>query len=273
MASQRNRALITGASAGIGEAFAERLARGGYDLVIAARRRERLDALAQRLAKETGAEVEVFVADLSEAGDLARLEERAASDEGLTLLVNNAGFGAYRPFVELDPAVAESLIDVHVTATVRLTRAVLPRMVARGSGAVVNIASMLAFSGTLPAGPLPHRATYAASKSFMVTFTQTLAGELAGTGVRVMVCCPGVVKTEFHEVQGMDFSRAPRMSSEDIVRATLAGLALGEVVCVPALEDASLIESVGEAQRALLGGASIGMRDGSVPQIASRYRE
>jgi uncharacterized protein len=271
---ERGIALVTGASAGIGEAFAERLARDGYDLVVVARRKDRLDALASRLEEERGVTVEAVAVDLSDAGDLAALERRAAGDDRLSLLINNAGFGAYRPFIELDPDLAKQLIDVHVTATVRLTRAVLPAMIARGRGAVINVASMLAFSGTLPPGkPLPYRATYAAAKSFMVTFTQALAGELAGTGVRAMVCCPGVVKTEFHEVQGMDFSRVPRMSSGDIVAATMAGLELGEVVCVPALEDASFVEKVGEAQRALLGSASIGARDGSTPQPASRYRE
>ena len=273
MGSTRDRALVTGASAGIGEAFAERLARDGHDLILTARRKDRLDAIAERLAKETGAGIEVFALDLSNADDLAKLEKRAASDDRLSLLINNAGFGGYRPFVNLDPDVAEQLIDVHVTATVRLSRAALPGMLSRDRGAIVNIASLLAFSGTLPADPLPQRAVYAAAKSFMVTFTQTLAGELAGTGVRAMVCCPGMVKTEFHEVQGMDLSHVPRMSSEDIVTATLAGLELGEVACVPALEDASLVNQVGEAQRALLGNASVGARGAIGPQLATRYRK
>jgi short-subunit dehydrogenase len=271
MAATRYRAIVTGASAGIGEAFAERLARDGHDLILAARRKDRLDAIAERLAKETGADIEVFALDLSKAADLAKLEERAAADVHLSLLINNAGFGGYRPFVELEPRIADELVDVHVRATVRLTRAALPGMIARDRGAIVNIASLLAFSGTLVADPLPQRVVYAAAKSFMVTFTQTLAGELAGTGVRAMVCCPGIVKTEFHEVQGMDLSHVPRMSSEDIVTATLAGLELGEVICVPALEDASLVEKIGESQRALLGSASVGARSGAGPQLATRY--
>ena len=129
---------------------------------------------------------------------------------------------------------------------------------------------MLAFSGTLPANPLPARATYAGAKSFMVTFTQTLAGELAGTGVKVQVCCPGMVKTEFHEVQGIDLSSMPRMSPEEIVTASLAGLEAGEVVCCPALEDASALDRLGEAQRALLGMGGTPMS--GPPQLASRYR-
>jgi uncharacterized protein len=126
MASTRDRALVTGATAGIGEAFAERLARDGYDLILTARRKDRLDAIAERLAKETGSGIEVFALDLSKAAELAKLEERVASDDHLSLLINNAGFGAYRPFVDLDPGVAEQLVHVHATATVRLSRAALP---------------------------------------------------------------------------------------------------------------------------------------------------
>jgi short-subunit dehydrogenase len=155
---------------------------------------------------------------------------------------------------------------------VRLSLAAVPGMIERRDGAIINVASMLAYSGTLPPDPLPRRAIYAGAKSFEVTFTQTLAGELAGTGVRVMVCCPGVVKTEFHEVQGMDFSHLPRSNAEDIVTAALAGLAAGEVVCVPTLEDAGAVERVNEASRAVFG-----VQRGSPPQpgplpIASRYR-
>jgi uncharacterized protein len=264
MAPERDRALITGASAGIGEAFAERLAHQGYDLIITARRRERLDALAERLRKETGVEVDVIAADLADPAGLKAVETRAASDDRLTLLINNAGFGGYRPFAELDPDVAEDLVGVHVTATVRLSRAVLPGMVARRRGAIVNIASLLG------SGPLPQRVTYGAAKSFMVTFTQLLAGELAGGYVRAMVVCPGVVKTEFHEVQSMDMSHLPRMSAEDIVTATLAGLEAGEIVCIPSLEDRGLIEKLGEAERSLFGASRPG--EGEPLRLAERYR-
>jgi hypothetical protein len=270
----RDLALITGASAGIGEAFAERLARDGHDLIIVARRRERLEVLAERLTKEAGVGVEVIAADLSEPEQLKAVEERAASADRLTLLINNAGFGGYKPFAHVDPDVAENLVGVHVTATVRLTRAVLPGMIARKRGAIVNIASMLAFSGTIPGtGPLPPRVTYGAAKSFMVTFTQLLAGELAGGYVRAMVVCPGLVKTEFHEVQSIDLSHVPRMSADDIVTATLAGLEAGEIVCIPTLEDRGLIEKLGEAQRGLIAGASAQPADGAAPLLASRYQE
>lgn len=257
-------ALVTGASAGIGVAFAERLARDGYDVVLVARRRERLEDLAERLRVETGAGIEVLAADLAAADGLRGVEERAGAGD-VALLVNNAGFGGYRPFVEVDPAVAADLVGVHVLATVRLARAALPAMVARGRGAVVTVASLLAFSGGLPPNPLPHRATYAGAKAFQVAFTRALAGELAGTGVRALVVCPGLVATEFHEVMGLDLSALPRMSAEDVVQAALAALEHGEIVCAPGVEDATLFERLGEAERAILGSMS--------PGLAPRYRE
>src|SRR5581483_2876082 len=158
-------------------------------------------------------------------------------------LVNNAGFGGYRPFIELDPAVADGLLSIHVRAVVQATRAALPGMVARGRGGVINVASLLALSGTVPAGQfMPMRAVYGASKAFLLAFSQLVAGELAampGAGdVRVQVCLPGIVKTEFHEVQGMDTSKMPpRMAPEDVVQASLSALAKGEVICIPAVED------------------------------------
>ena len=266
MGSNRRRALVTGASSGIGAVFAERLAREGYDLVVVARRRERLETLAALLRDEAKVEVEVLAADLTRREERARVERAIASDERLELLVNNAGAGRYRPFVELDPDVAEEILQLEAVTPMRLTRAALPGMVARGRGGVINVASLLAFSGPIPPGQgMPHRACYASGKSFTVTFTQTLAHELSGTGVRVMVCCPGIVATEFHTVQGMDLSRLPRMRAEDVVQAALAGFALGETICVPALEDASALERLIDDEKALLGAAQ-------KTEIASRYR-
>ncbi len=261
----RPTALVTGASSGIGEAYAERLARDGHDLIVVARRSDRLEALAARLSKETGVSVEPMVADLADRAALARVEARIVEDERLAVLVNNAGFGAYRRFAEIDAAVADSLIEVHIRAVVRLTRAALPGMLKRDAGAIVNIASLLALSGTVPPDPLPMRAVYAGAKAFQLAFTQTLAGELGKTRVKVQCCLPGLVATEFHTVQGVDMSRMPRMSSADVVQACIAGLARGEVVCVPALEDAAVFDQVGEAQRAVLPAAR-------QPAVAARYR-
>ncbi|PYQ63686.1 MAG: short-chain dehydrogenase [Acidobacteria bacterium] len=251
---RRRRALVTGASSGIGQAFAERLARDGYDLIVVARRRDRLEALARRLSPESSVSVEVVSADLSRDDGIAMVESRIARELELDLLVNNAGFGAYMPFVELPPERAAELIRLQVLAVTLLSRAALPAMVARGSGAVINVSSRLAFSASLPSPPLPRRAVYAAAKSYINTFSRILANELAGTGVRVQALCPGVVRSEFHEVQGMDASRFPVgiMSPEDLVDASLAGLARDEVVCIPALDDPGLFAAIDASERRLL---------------------
>ncbi len=260
----RPRALVTGASSGIGAAYAERLALDGHDLILVARRRERLEELAERLRHEADAHAEVLAADLTDAGALAQLAARVA-DESIALLVNNAGFGAYGPFVQVEPEVVEDLINIHVRAVARLTRAALPGMIRRGTGGVINVASLLALSGSIPPNPLPHRAVYAGAKAFMVTFTQAVAGELNGTGVGVQVCLPGLVATEFHSVQGIDLSKIPRMTAADVVAASLAAFARGEVTCIPGLDDASLLERLTEAQRAVV-------RSANTPTLASRYR-
>jgi uncharacterized protein len=202
--------FVTGASSGVGEAFACRLGADGWDLAITARRGDRLRALARRLADEHGVRVQTYVADLTDPGDLAELEHVIAA-AGPDLLVNNAGFAWYREFCEGNPAVVCDLVAVHVMAVTRLARAAVPAMVMRGSGAIINVASLTAFSGSLPSHPLPHRAVYSAAKAFQITFTQALAAELAGTGVQVQACCPGLVDTEFHALAGRDLtgSRSP----------------------------------------------------------------
>ncbi len=262
-------AWITGASAGIGAAFAERLAGDGYDLVLVARRRDRLEALAEKLRRQAGVRVEVVDADLTDMRALTDIEARLAKDETLSLLVNNAGFGRYHPFSSLDPNVIDELIDIHVRAVARLTRAALPGMIHRGGGGIINIGSLLALSGTLPPNPLPYRATYAAAKSFMLTFTQALAGELEGTGVRVEVCLPGRVDTEFHTLQGIDTSQLPpMMSAQDVVAAALAGLTQGEVVCVPALADTALLDRLADSELAVFRASALGQPK---PMLAKRY--
>ena len=259
-------ALVTGASAGIGQSFAEQLAAAGHDLIVVARRRDRLEALAARLRAAHGTQTEVLVADLGSLAGVDAVAARAAQAP-LELLVNNAGFGGYRPFVDLDPKVADELLSIHIRAVVQVTRAALPGMVARGKGGVITVASLLSLSGAAPPNaPLPQRVVYAGAKAFQLTFTQVLAAELAGTPVRVSVCLPGVVKTEFHEVQGIDTSKMPpRMVPDDVARAALAGLAKGELVCVPGLEDTSALRQIDDAQRTALSAARN-------VEIASRYR-
>jgi short-subunit dehydrogenase len=249
---KRPSALVTGASSGIGAAFAERLAHDGYDLAIVARRRERLDALAEQLGQKHAVNVKVIVADLSQPQGLRAVENWVTEDAALELLVNNAGFGGYMPFVELDPDKATELINLKVLAVTRLTRAALPGMLTRGRGSIINVSSRLAFSGSMGSSQLPKRATYVGANAFINTFTQLLQSELEGTGVQVQVLCPGVVQTEFHETVGIDPNRYPAaivMRPEDVVQASLAGLKLGEVICVPALEDTNLLTQIQDSEK------------------------
>lgn len=268
MSTTRPRALVTGASSGIGAAFAERLAKDGYDLIIVARRGDRLEELAKRLQNSHPVSVEVLVADLSQHDSLRTVEKRIAADPVLDLLVNNAGFGGYMSFAELDPDRAEELIHVKVLAVTRLTRAALPGMVGRGHGSVINVSSRLAFSGAMGSSQLPKRAVYAGANAFINTFSQLVQSELEGTGVNVQALCPGLVSTEFHGLVGTDSSRFPAavvMKPEDLVDASLAGLKLGEAICIPAMEDTELLVQIQESQKRFFEQTRSGMP-------AERYR-
>ncbi|MEU0683050.1 SDR family NAD(P)-dependent oxidoreductase [Streptomyces albogriseolus] len=181
-------AVVTGASSGIGWEYATRLAARGWGLVLVARRAERLDVLAEEALKEGAAGIETLVADLGSPEDLSRVVERAADDD-IDLVVNNAGINGYGPFAEVDAGLLTRVLNVNVVALTALTRAAVPGMPARGRGAVINVASLLAFAGDLPPDPLPRRAVYAGSKGYAVTFTRTPAAELAGTPLRVQVVC------------------------------------------------------------------------------------
>jgi short-subunit dehydrogenase len=259
-------ALVTGASSGIGFAFAQLLALKRYDLVVVARRKPRLEELARAISQERGVEVEVLVADLASVEGMAAAEGRASRGD-LSLLVNNAGVARYRPFAQLEPSAIEELVRLHVLATTRLARAALPGMLARGQGAIVNVASLLALSGTVPPMPYPHRAVYAGAKAYLLAFSQTLSHEVAGQGVRVQALLPGIVETEFHDDMGPAKAHIPPgMNAADVVRASLAALDRGEVVCIPPLEDRGVFDKVGEAQRAALASARTRV-------LASRYRD
>jgi short-subunit dehydrogenase len=172
------------------------------------------------------------------------------------------------PFIELDPDRAEELIHLHIVATTRLARAALPGMVARGRGAVVNVASMLAFSAFAPgSSPLPKRAIYAACKAYIVAFSELLQHELDGSGVQVQALCPGIVAgTEFHDsIAGFDRSRLAQagLMPEDVVTASLAGLRLGEVICAPGLDDVASIEQFRASEQQLV---ARGARGGLAPR-------
>jgi short-subunit dehydrogenase len=248
-------ALVTGASSGIGRAYALRLGGEGNDLIIVGRRRERLDEVSAQLPN---VKVKAIVADLATRDGLARV---AAECGAVDLLVNNAGIAHYMAFAELPDDKLHELLQVKCVAPTVLARAAVPGMLARGTGTIINVAGMLGFSGPLK---LPLKGVvYRASLAQLVAFSQTLSDELAPT-VRVQVLCPGVVATEFHTRQGLDLSKLPRMSAEDVVTASLASLNTNEVICAPGVEDAALFEAVANAQRSAFAGQS--------PVLASRYR-
>ncbi len=226
----RRRAWVTGASSGLGAAFAEALARRGFDLVIVARRRARLETLADGLRNRYEVAVQVRVADLTQATDLQAIESHVASDAALTVLVNNAGLGTIGRFAALDPDRDEAAVRLNVVALSRLTHAALPGMIARGLGGIINVSSV---GGLLPG---PYHATYNASKAFVNSFTEALHEELRGTGVRVQALCPGFTRTEFQERTGAALQNVPSfawMSPDYVVEASLAALRHGTLVCVP----------------------------------------
>jgi uncharacterized protein len=233
-------AAITGASSGIGEAYARALAAEGWDLVLIARRQQRLESLAQELRERHSVGVEVLVADLARQGDTERVAYRLGGMETLELLVNNAGFGLPGAFWELSPEGHRSMLDVHVLATVRLTRAAVPGMLARGRGAVVNVASIAAFFAV-------GSTAYHASKAYLVAFSRGLSYELAGSGVRVQALCPGFTYTGFHDsdvYQGDERERTPRwmwMEAGPVVEESLRALGRNRVVCVPGLRNRLLL--------------------------------
>ncbi|TIL79946.1 MAG: SDR family oxidoreductase [Mesorhizobium sp.] len=226
-------AVITGASSGIGAVYADRLAGQGYDLVLVARRADRLQEVADRLAYAYGRKVKTIVADLAGDSDLRRVEQAIAADESVTLLVNNAGMGGLQVIAEADADSAERMIKVNVIALTRLTRAVLPGLLARNRGAIVNIASVVAYG--IAVGGI-----YSGTKAYVVNFTEALQSEVAGTEVRAQVVLPGPIRTEFWDVSGINLDRINQdwvMTADDLVDAALAGFAQGETVTAPGLAD------------------------------------
>lgn len=260
--TNKGTALITGASTGIGAIYADRLAARGYDLILVARNRDKLQALAAQISDKTGRSVEVLAADLGDAADLARVEKVLREDASVTALVNNAGIGTHTTLLESDVEKMAAMVQLNVTALMRLTYAAVPGFVARGGGTVINIASIVAVAPELLNG------VYGGTKAFVLALSQNLRRELVGTGVDVQVVLPGATATDFWEISGTPVEHLPSeivMRADDLVDAALTGLARGEFATVPGLHDEDRWTAFETARQAMAGKLS-----SSTP--APRYR-
>lgn len=256
----RGRALITGASSGIGEAFARRLAADGFDLTLVARREDRLRALAVELSAAYGVSVDVLKADLARDEDIARVSKVIEGADDLSLLVNNAGFGTRGNFSEVPLSRHLDMIRVHDIASVALTWAALPGMIARGGGGIVNVSSVAAF---FPSGG---GVTYTATKAYLNNFSEALAAELHGTGVKVQALCPGFTYSEFHETpeyEGFDRGKIPDalwMPAEVVVAESLAALNGDRVIIVPGRQYKGIVLAINSPLRGTIRGAAGAVR-------------
>jgi hypothetical protein len=272
-------ALITGASAGIGEAFARRLAREGYNLVLVARREHRLAMLAEDLKRRHAINAQVIVADLANPADLDRLASATTdlSESGqLDLLVNNAGFGTTGPFANVPVQEQLDMISVHVTASVQLTRAALPGMLQRRRGGVINVASVAAWY------PLPGNVNYSASKRYLVTFTEALQAELAGTGLCAQALCPGFTYSEFHDTPAFreinfrrdSFPAFMWQTADQVASASLNALGSADAVCIPGLANRAMVMAQNVIPRSFIRqlrgafGGLLGEKGNAAPQTS-----
>ncbi|CNH03810.1 3-hydroxy acid dehydrogenase [Yersinia enterocolitica] len=245
--SEKGTALITGASAGIGAVYADRLAKRGYNLILVARNQERLTALSQRIESETGRSVKTFKADLSNKEDLLKVEGLLRHDKSITMLVNNAGIGSVASILDSDPDAMETMIALNITALTRLTYAIAPVFAEERAGTIINIGSVVGIAVEMLNG------VYSASKSYVLSFGHKLQQELSPKGVRIQTVLPAATGTEFWDIAGYAAQKedANTMSSDDLVDAALAGLDLGELVTIPPLQNEKDWESWESERRAL----------------------
>jgi len=233
MTGERKTAIVTGASSGIGAAFARELAARRYDLILVARREDRLAALAEECRGMGAGAADILPADLAKPEDVERIAKRIRELPALDLLVNNAGFGTTGFFADVEWRKHQDMIQVHVTASLLLAHTALPGMKARRQGGIINVSSLSAYLA------MPNAVTYCATKMCLITFSEALAKELAGTGVRVQALCPGFTYTEFHDTpefaqfKRTDVSAGMWMKAEDVARESLDGLETGQVVFIP----------------------------------------
>ena len=248
-------AVITGASSGIGSVYADRLAQRGYDLLLVARRGDRLQNLAAKLEQAYGIKAETLVADLEQQADLVALEAILASNPAIQMLVNNAGIARLSPVAETPMKESLAQIALNITALTRLTHAVLPAFKARNEGVIINIASALALHA------LPVSAVYSGTKGFVLNFSRGLQQELANTGIRIQVVLPAATATDFWDISGVPLDAlAPEsvMSVEHLVDAALAGFDQGESVTLPSMADTGLWERYDTARSDLFAAMQTG---------------
>ncbi len=244
-------ALVTGASSGIGDAFARLLAKEGYDLVVVARDQERLEKLAAELTGGDGVDVEVLPADLADAYQRATVEARIrdGAKPPIDVLVNNAGFGTTGKFCELDIEQETNEIELNVVALMRLARAAVEGMVERGRGGIVNVSSIAGFQ------PTPGTATYGGTKAFVTSFSEALHEELRGTGVTVTCVAPGATRTQFQERANYGTTHLPELvwqTADEVATAALAGLRRGQALVVPGWPNKVLAAASHVAPRSLV---------------------
>ena len=239
--------LVTGASSGIGATYADRFARRGHDLVMVARDHARMEELATRLRAETGVKIDVMGADLTVSVDLARIEARLLKDDRIGILVNNAGVAAPGGFANADLDMMDRLIRLNVTAVTRLAGAVIPRFLARGEGAIVNIGSVVGLAPEISFG------AYGPSKAYVLALSQSLQAELGGRGVYVQAVLPAATRTEIWERSGRDVNTLKGvMEVGELVDAALVGFDRREAVTIPPLPDVGQWETFNAARQAML---------------------
>jgi short-subunit dehydrogenase len=257
----KGRALITGASTGLGAVYADRLAKRGYDLILVSRDASKLNDVASKIKSNHNVNVTVAQADLTIKSELAKIEDILKSDKSITLLVNNAGLGAVTKLAESNIDDIETMISLNVIALTRLSAAFVPSLIEKGAGAIINIASIVALVPELLNG------AYSGSKSYVVNFTQSMHHELAEKGIRVQAVLPGAIDTPFWDKSGLPVKNLPSqivMSPENLVDAALAGFDLGEVITIPSLPNIEEWYVLDSARKAL--GPNL-----SHTQPASRY--
>ena len=245
-------AVITGASAGLGKIYADRLAARGHDLILVARRGDLLEAVAAEVRQAHGVNVQILTADLAIPADLAKVTEILANDATITMLVNNAGVSTLAPLALTTPDQAATMVDVNIAALTALTLAVVPAFKARDRGTIVNIGSVLGFH------TFPFSSVYSGTKGYVMNFTRGLQEELADTKVAVQLVMPAATATDIWELSGVPLSNldpATVMAPADCVDAALAGLERGELFTLPSVEDQALWNAFDAARLALLGGA------------------